>query len=90
MKTREDELGRHSGITYHRMPVAGIGGLLLFIAMCIIFVGRLPEAKFFILGSLLLGWLFLGAIRLVHKIRPETEVEKFQLNVGRQLRQPIP
>jgi hypothetical protein len=89
MKTQlSDDLGRHRGITYHRMPVAGVGGLLLVVAVLLIVIWRLPDVREFLILSIPAGVLALGIIRWIHKLRPKTEEAEVQLDVGHQTRQP--
>ena len=88
MKQQRDDMRWHRGITYHAMPVAGVGGLLLTIAISLIFVARVPIAKWFLIGSVMAGVVAFAIIRLIHRLRPETEEEEVQLNLGRQKRQP--
>jgi hypothetical protein len=74
----------HRGITMHAIPVVGVGGLIFAIGVVLIFTTGVPGAKWFLIGSLPVGLLALMVIRLVHKLRPKTEEEEVQLNVGRQ------
>jgi len=70
------------------MPVAGVGGLILTIAISFVFVGRVAIAKWLLMGAVLAGVVAFAVIRLVHRLRPETEEEELQLNLGRPKRQP--
>ena len=87
MKQRDD-MRRHPGITFHAMPVAGVGGLILAIAISFVFLARVPIAKWFLLGSVMVGVVAFAVIRLVHRLKPETEEEEVQLNLGRRPQQP--
>ena len=85
MKTQASgEPSRHRGITYHRMPVAGVGGLLLTIAVVLIVVWRLPDVREFLILSVPAGVLAFALIHWIHKARPKTEEEKVLLNLGEQ------
>ena len=89
MKPRDNESSRHPGITFHKMPVAAgfVGFVFAAGIVAIAFIG-LPVSKWFVLASVIGGIAVLGIIRLVHRLRPRTEEEELQLNVGRQTRQP--
>jgi UDP-N-acetylmuramyl pentapeptide phosphotransferase/UDP-N-acetylglucosamine-1-phosphate transferase len=76
---------RHPGITVHKIPVAGVGGLLLTIGIVVVALIGLPIAKWFLAGAVILGVGVVGILRLFRKLRPQTEVEQVQLNVGRQM-----
>ena len=75
----------HPGITMHKIPVAGVGGLIAAIGIVLIAVLGLPIAKWFLVGSVILGVAVVGILRLYRKLKPRTEVEEVQLSVGRQL-----
>jgi multisubunit Na+/H+ antiporter MnhG subunit len=78
----------HPGITMHKIPVAGVGGLIFAVGIVVLAVVGLPFAKWFLLGSVILAVGVVGILRLFRKLHPQTEVEEVQLNVGRQTRQP--
>jgi UDP-N-acetylmuramyl pentapeptide phosphotransferase/UDP-N-acetylglucosamine-1-phosphate transferase len=85
----EQKGGRwHPGITIHKIPVAGVGGLIFAVGIMVLAVVGLPFAKWFLLGAVILGLAVLGILRLFRKLYPKTEVEEVQLDVGRQTRQP--
>jgi hypothetical protein len=89
MKKRSEELQRHPGITFHKMPVAaGLAGFVFAAGIVVMALLGLPVAKWFLLASVGGGLAVLGIIRLAHRLRPRTEEEEIQLNVGRQTRQP--
>jgi hypothetical protein len=90
MRQREDgELGRHPGITMHKIPVAGFGGLIFAVGIVVLaLVGLRGVAEWFLGGAVILAVGVVGILRLSRRLHPRTEVEEFQLNVGRQLRQP--
>ncbi len=70
------------------MPVAGVGGLLLTVGIVLMAVFGFSIAKWFVVASIPAGVLALLVIRLFHRLRPTTEEEEIQLNVGRQTQQP--
>lgn len=76
----------HPGISFHKMPVAGVGGALLSVAVVLIALIGLPIAKWFLLGSLGLGWVVVGFLMLTRKLKPKTEIEEVQLVVGQRPR----
>ena len=78
----------HPGITMHKIPVAGIGGLIFAVGIVVLGLFGLPFAKWFLLGAMILGVVVVGLLRLARKMHPQSEVEEVQLNVGRQTRQP--
>jgi hypothetical protein len=84
----QDGGGRHPGITMHKIPVAGIGGLIFAVGIITLALFGLPLAKWFLLGAVVLGVGVVGILRLLRRLHPQTEVEEVQLNVGRQTRQP--
>jgi len=88
MKKHGVDLLRHPGITFHKMPVAGAVGFIFAAGIVVIALLGLPVAKWFLLASVAGGVVVLGMIRLAHRLRPRTEEEEIQLNVGRQTRQP--
>jgi hypothetical protein len=85
---KAQDVGRHPGITMHKIPVAGIGGLIFAIGIIALALIGLPFAKWFLLGAAILGVGVVGILRWFRKMHPQTEVEEVQLNVGRQTRQP--
>jgi len=89
VKQRSNDSPRHPGITFHKMPVAAgfVGFVFAAGIVAIAFLG-LPVSKWFVLASVAAGIAVLGVIRLLHRLRPQTEEEEIQLNVGRQTRQP--
>ena len=89
MKNQPDEgPSRHPGITMHKIPVAGAGGLIFTVGIVVLALLGLPIAKWFLAGAVILGVGVVGILRLFRKLHPQTEVEQVQLNVGRQIRQP--
>jgi hypothetical protein len=71
------------------MPVAaGFVGFVFAAGIIAIALLGLPVAKWFLLASVVAGGGVLGIIRLLHRLRPRTEEEEVQLNIGRQTRQP--
>ena len=72
----------------HKIPVAGIGGLIFAVGIVFLAVVGLPFAKWFLLAAVILGVGVVGILRLFRKLHPQTEVEEVQLNVERQTRQP--
>jgi len=78
----------HRGPRIDAIPVVGVGGLIFAIGVAVMFVGGLPIAKWFFIASVPAGFLALVTIRLFRTLRPRTEVEEIQLNVGRQTREP--
>jgi hypothetical protein len=84
MKRQPSEgLRWHPGITIHKMPVAGVGGLIFAVGIVVIALLGLPIVKWFLAGAVLLGVVIAGAFRLFRKLRPQTEVEEVGLNVER-------
>jgi UDP-N-acetylmuramyl pentapeptide phosphotransferase/UDP-N-acetylglucosamine-1-phosphate transferase len=73
----------HPGITIHKMPVAGVGGLIFAVGIVVIALLGLPIAKWFLAGAVLLGVVIAGGFRLFRKLRPRTEVEEVGLKVER-------
>jgi len=88
MKKQSGDLPTHAEITIHKVPVVGVVGFIFVVGIIAIALFGLPVAKWFLLASLLAGIAVAGIIRLAHKVRPRTEEEEVQLNVGRQARQP--
>ena len=89
MKSQSHDSPRHPGITFHKMPVAaGFIGFVFAAGIVAITLFGLPVAKWFLLASVIAGLGVLGIIRVLHRLRPRTEEEELQLNVGRQTRQP--
>jgi len=89
VKQQSADSPRHPGITFHKMPVAaGFVGFVFAAGIIAIALFGLPVAKWFLLASVIAGLAVLGIIRLLHRLRPQTEEEEIQLNVGRQTRQP--
>ena len=84
-KQADPQLRKHPGITMHKIPVAGVGGLIAAVGIAAIAILGLPIAKWFLAGSVILGVAVVGILRLYRKLRPQTEVEEIQLSVGRQL-----
>jgi len=74
----------HPGITMHKIPVAGVGGMIFAVGIVVLAVVGLPFAKWFLLGAVILAIGVVGILRLFRKLHPQTEVEEVQLNVGRQ------
>jgi len=73
----------HPGITIHKMPVVGIGGLIFAVGVVVIALHGLPLLKWFLAGAAILAIGVVGVLRLFRKLHPQTEVEEVQLNVGR-------
>ena len=76
------DMSAHPGISFHKMPVAGVGGALLSVAVILVALIGLPIAKWFLLGSLVLAWAVVGFLVLMRKLNPKTEVEEVQLKVS--------
>ncbi len=74
----------HPGITIHKMPVVGVGGLIFAIGIVVIALLGLPLLKWFLFGAVILAGGVVCILRLFRKLHPQTEVEEAQLNVGRQ------
>jgi len=74
----------HPGITIHKMPVAGVGGLIFAVGIVVIALLGLPLLKWFLAGAAILSIGVVGVLRSLRKLHPQTEVEEVQLNVGRQ------
>ena len=74
----------HPGITIHKMPAVGAGGFILAVGIVAITLLGLPPMKWFLGGAVILAIGVVGILRLFRKLHPQTEVEKAQLNVGRQ------
>src|SRR5882672_2327752 len=82
MKRQEDgPLRWHQGITMHKMPVAGVGGLILAIGIVAITLAGLPATKWFLAGAIVLGIAIACLLFLFRKLRPRTEVEEVELNL---------
>jgi hypothetical protein len=75
---------RRAEITIHKVAVVGVVGFVFAVGIVVMAKVGLPVAKWFLLASVLAGVVVAGIIRLAHKMRPRTEVEEVQLNVGRQ------
>ena len=88
MKRQSGDLPTRAEITIHKVPVVGVVGFIFVVGIIVIALLGLPVAKWFLLASLLAGLIVVGIIRLAHRVRPRTEEEEVQLNVGRQTRQP--
>ena len=89
MRKQEDGgLNWHPGISMHKIPVAGFGGVIFAAGIVILALVGLPGAKWFLGGAVILGIGVVGILRLSRWLHPRTEVEEVQLNVGRQPRQP--
>ncbi len=54
----------HPGISMHKIPIKGAAGLIFTIGMLIIFLIRLPEARWFLALSLPVGLMIAVALRL--------------------------
>lgn len=81
MKKQGSESSRwHPGITFHKMPVSGAGGLIVAIGIIAITLLGLPEAKWFLAGAVVLGLVVAGILWLFRKIRPKTEIEEVRIN----------
>jgi hypothetical protein len=72
----------------HKIPVAGVGGTIFAVGIIVLALLGLPIAKWFLAGAVILGVGVVGSLRLFRKLHPQTEVERVQFNVGRQMRQP--
>ena len=83
-KQEEGGLRWHPGITMHKIPVAGTGGLIFAVGIVVLALLGLPIAKWFLIGAVILGVGVVGILRLFRKLHPQTEVEEVQFNVGRQ------
>jgi Flp pilus assembly protein TadB len=79
--SHEDASGNHN----HKIPVAGVGGLIFAVGIAVLAVVGLPFARWFLLGAVILAVGVVALLRWFRKSRP-TEVEEVQLNVGRQTR----
>jgi hypothetical protein len=87
-KQSSGDAGWHPGPRIDAIPVVGVGGLIFTIGIALMFAVGLPIAKQFLLAAVPAGFLALVIIRVFRKLRPRTEEEELQLNVGRQTRQP--
>ena len=87
IKRRNENLSWPAEITIHKIPIIGIGGLIFTVGIVVIGLLGLPVLKWFLLGAVILGFGFVGFIALLRRLKPKTEVEELQLNVGRQPRQ---
>jgi len=74
----------HPGITIHKMPVAGVGGLIFAVGIVVIALLGLPLLKWFLAGAAILSIGVVGVLRSLRKLQTQTEVVEVQLNVGRQ------
>ncbi|MBZ5565943.1 MAG: hypothetical protein LAP13_26420 [Acidobacteriia bacterium] len=57
----------HPGITMHKIPIKGAAGLIFTIGMLIIFLIRLPEARWFLALSLPVGVIIAIVLRLTSR-----------------------
>ncbi len=57
----------HPGITMHKIPIKGPAGLIFAIGMVIIFLIRLPEARWFLALSLPVGPIIGIILRLTSR-----------------------
>ncbi len=57
----------HPGITMHKIPIKGAAGLIFTIGMLIIFLMRLPEARWFLALSLPVGVIIAIVLRLTSR-----------------------
>lgn len=57
----------HPGITMHKIPVKGAAGLIFTVGMLIVFLIRLPEARWFLALSLPLGVIIGVILRLTSR-----------------------
>ncbi len=71
----------HPGITMHKIPVAGLGGLIFAVGIVVLALVGLSIAKWFLAGAVLLGLLIAGILRLIRRLRPQTEVEEVELKL---------
>jgi len=77
----KSDIRPHPGISYHKVPVAGVGGLLLAVAIVLTAVWRLPDVREFLILSIPVGFLAAALIYWIHKRRPRTEDEKLLFNL---------
>ncbi len=82
MRKLGDDLLRHQGITIHKMPVAGAGGLLLVVGIVAITLLGLPVAKWFLLGAVVMALGVVGILKLFRKVHPQTEVEEVLISMA--------
>ena len=57
----------HPGITMHKIPIKGAAGLIFTIGMLILFLIRLPEARWFLALSLPVGVIIAIVLRLTSR-----------------------
>jgi hypothetical protein len=57
----------HPGITMHKIPIKGAAGLIFTVGMLIIFLIRLPEARWFLALSLPFGVIIGLILRLTSR-----------------------
>ncbi len=57
----------HPGITMHKIPIKGPAGLIFTIGMLVIFLIRLPEARWFLALSLPVGVIIAIILRLTSR-----------------------
>jgi hypothetical protein len=57
----------HPGITMHKIPIKGPAGLIFTVGMLIIFLIRLPEARWFLALSLPVGIIIGVILRLTSR-----------------------
>lgn len=57
----------HPGITMHKIPIKGAAGLIFTIGMLIVFLIRLPEARWFLALSLPVGVIIAIVLRLTSR-----------------------
>ena len=74
----------HPGITIHKMPVAGVGGLIFAIGIVVIALLGLPIAKWFLAGAVVLGFIVAGCLRVFLRLHPRTEVEEVDSILSRE------
>ena len=89
MKRPEDSGSHwHPGITMHKIPVFGVGGLIFAIGIVVVALIGLPIAKWFLAGAVVLGILVALILRGVRRLRPQTEVEEVEINLQETTRKP--
>jgi hypothetical protein len=71
----------HPGITMHRIPVAGVGGLIFTIGIVVLALLGLPIAKWFLAGAVALGVVVAFVLRLLRRVGSHTEVEDTKLDL---------
>jgi hypothetical protein len=75
----------HPGITIHKIPVVGVGGLICCIGIVVLALIGLPIAKWFLAGAVVLGFAVACILRLFRKLYPKTEVEDVQLDLNHKM-----